>query len=131
VNAEDDIGVTPLGLAEENDHSEIAELLRKHGATVSVGMENTPLHQAVTADDTIKVQSLIAKGANVNAKNRLGLTPLHLVASSGLTALVKLLIAKGADVNVKDSQGRSPLDWAKDKGHTEIVELLRKHGAKE
>ncbi|UCE47630.1 MAG: hypothetical protein JSW47_18780, partial [Phycisphaerales bacterium] len=60
----------PLGLAEENGHSETAHLLRKHGGTISVGMEIPPLQQAIMAGDTTKARSLIAKGAHVNTKDK-------------------------------------------------------------
>ncbi|MFH1882965.1 MAG: ankyrin repeat domain-containing protein [Planctomycetota bacterium] len=74
---------------------------------------------------------LIAKGANVNAKDNWNWTPLHSAAYYGNKDIVELLIAKGADVTARDGDSRTPLWYAKDKGHAEIVSLLRKHGAKE
>ena len=129
VDATNRLGVTPLGLAEENVHSEIAELLRKHGAKTSVGMENTPLHQAAMAPDIIKAQSLITQGADVNAKNKRGFTPLHFAARSGYTKFVKLLIDNGADVNAEQRMGMTPLHLAARSGHRDVVELLIANGA--
>jgi len=45
------------------------------------------------------VDLLIAKGADINAKNKDGCTPLHYAASHAHKEVADLLIAKGADVN--------------------------------
>jgi len=73
---------------------------------------------------------LIAKGADVNAKNKFGWTPLYWTAYGGHKEIVELFIAKGAAVNAKDDDGRTPLDMAIDFNHTETADLLRKHGGK-
>ena len=72
---------------------------------------------------------LIAKGADVNARNGIGGTPLHVVALRGHKEIAELLLANGADVNAKDGGQKTPLDWAKIVGHT-LAALLRKHGGK-
>ena len=132
VDAKDNGGVTPLGLAVEGGHSETAELLRKYGAKISVGIGQTPLHDAVRFNDTVKLKSLIADGVDVNVKNSYGRSPLHLVCMAGRKVKqAELLITAGADINAKDKNGHTPLWHAQDRGHAKLVELLRKHGAKE
>jgi cytohesin len=132
LDAEDKGGVTPLGLAEERGQSEIAELLRENGAKISVGVNETPLIEAIKTGNINKVQSLINGGADVNAKNSYGYTALHatcLIANR--IRYTELLIAAGADVSANDKDGHTPLWHAQDRDHPEIVELLREHGAKE
>ncbi|MDD5302837.1 MAG: ankyrin repeat domain-containing protein [Elusimicrobia bacterium] len=55
------------------------------------------------------VDSLIAHGANVNAKTKSGNTALHDVA---MKEIVRALLAKGADVNAKGQNGWTPLHAA-------------------
>jgi ankyrin repeat protein len=59
------------------------------------------------------VELLIAKRADVNAKNKHGETPLWEAAARGNLEFLELLIANGADVNVKDDcLGDTPLHKA-------------------
>ena len=99
------------------------------------------MHYAATYDQKEIAELLIAKAADVNAKQAVeGETPLHLAAWDGHKEIAELLINNGADVNAKDEDGRTPLDWAKEitNRHTledkaskkEIADLLRKHGGK-
>ena len=91
----------------------------------------TPLHWAVFAGYQNVVEFLLAKGANINAKDEFSGTPLHHAAGAGAKELVKLLLAKGANVNAKTEKGQTAMSLAKKKGHSEIAELLHKHGAEE
>jgi ankyrin repeat protein len=88
------------------------------------------LHQAVMYGDVEQVKALIADGAHVNAKDKLGATPLHRAAERGSAVIVELLIAKGADVNVKCRLDRTPLHQAASKGHKDVVQILLDSDAK-
>jgi ankyrin repeat protein len=72
------------------------------------------------------IELLIAKGADVNAKNNQGNTPLYLAVGNNQKELAELLLLKGADVNTKNKKGLTPLHNAKRK---EIIELLIAKGA--
>ena len=87
----------------------------------------TPLCHATSWCHNEVAELLIAKGADVNAKNDNGVTPSHLAAQKGHNEVVELLIVKGADVNAKTESGGTPLDYAID---DETANLLRKHGGK-
>src|SRR5215813_4030570 len=89
---------------------------------------STALHHAAGYGPLDNLQSLIDKGADVNAKNRRGSTPLHWAIHD--EAKVRLLLAKGANVNAKQAQGRTPLFLAAMLGNgVSIMRLLLASGA--
>jgi len=94
----------------------------------------TPLHHAAGGGHKEIAELLIAKDADVNAKDFAGSTPLHVAAYNGHKEIVELLIDAGAGVNAKDvlgaNKGKTPLDAANEANHPKITELLRKHGGK-
>jgi len=124
--------ISPLQFALYMKDEAKARSLIEGGADVSrrTPTGTTPLDRAVDAGLKDIAELLIAKGADVNAKNNQNWTPLH-SAVYGHMEIVELLITEGANVNARDAAGRTPLLYAKDQGNTEITELLRKHGAKE
>ncbi len=124
--------ISPLHFALYMKDETKARSLIEGGADVNrrTPYGTTPLNRAVVVGFKDIVELLIAKGANVNAKDNWDWTPLH-SAVYGHKDIVELLIAKGANVNARNGASRTPLWYAKDEGNTEIVELLRKHGAKE
>jgi ankyrin repeat protein len=107
----------------------------------------TPLYFAIDEGHTEITELLIAKGADINAKNASaiglnaedirGWTPLHCAVKkasrTGEMDVVELLIIKGANVNAKDEAkddgGKTPLHWAVGFGQKEVVELLLRKGA--
>ncbi|OHB56887.1 MAG: hypothetical protein A2Y12_03010 [Planctomycetes bacterium GWF2_42_9] len=91
--------------------------------------QTTPLHLAVMNNHQETAETLISRGADVNAKDSQGSTPLHLAASNGSPDMCRFLIEKGADVNVKNNNGRTSLDLAAANGHRQTVDLLLEKGA--
>lgn len=55
------------------------------------------------------VQALLAKGADVNAKNNDGRTALIFASLKGQLEIVQAFLAKGADVNAKVNYGPTDL----------------------
>ncbi len=96
--------------------------------------DDSPLFEAVRKGDKAAVEVLLAKGADVNAKDQFGDTPLHAVLMKDdwddtHKDIVTLLLAKGADVNSKDRNNKTPLHWAACGGTKVIVVLLLGNGA--
>lgn len=92
------------------------------------------LISATRKGDISTVKELLAKGADVNAKdNMFGRTALMWASENGHLELVQALLAKGADVNAKDNKGETALSLvkAKGKGHSDVAQLLIKAGANE
>ena len=88
-----------------------------------------PIVMAAYEGKMTRVESLLASGADVNAKQDGGATALYLAAQEGYTEIVKLLLDKGAEVNTKTDKGLTPLWMSAQEGHTEVVKLLLDKGA--
>jgi ankyrin repeat protein len=73
----------------------------------------------------------LAKGANVNAKDRWDRTPLHIATVEGRVDIVERLIQAGAIVNTTDYKGRTPLYFARMYNRKEIVSVLQEARALE
>ncbi|MBR5888343.1 MAG: ankyrin repeat domain-containing protein, partial [Akkermansia sp.] len=122
VNKADKKGQTPLYWAAWNSHTEcVKRLLDAPGIDLS---SFTPLSLAVIANNTNKLQNLLAAGADINRADDGGKTPLFWAAHMGHTECVKLLIAAGADVNKADKDSHTPLTTAACESHPECVKLL-------
>ncbi|MCJ7730524.1 MAG: ankyrin repeat domain-containing protein [Sedimentisphaerales bacterium] len=93
------------------------------------GLSRTDLHWAAWDGRTSAVKRLLAKGADVNARDKHGDTPLCDAVFRGHKRTVEVLIANGADVNTRDSYLSTPLHAAVGGGYVEIVKMLLEAGA--
>jgi len=93
----------------------------------------TPLHRTTTYGTSYGkkdiAELLLAKGADVNAKDDSGDTPLHNAAEAGHKDMAGLFLANGADVNAGDKYSSTPLHVAAREGHKDVAELLLAKGA--
>ena len=90
---------------------------------------NKALFDAAEAGDRAKVEALILKGADVNAKGEFGQTPLHGAAIWGHKDVAEYLIYKGANVNARENNGKTPLHKAALFVDKEVAELYISKGA--
>jgi ankyrin repeat protein len=80
--------------------------------------------------DLKQARSLLAQGANVNAKDRLDARPLYYAAEKGHKEVIELLLAAGAAVNARNTRRHeTALDAATRSGDKDIVELLTARSA--
>lgn len=100
------------------------------GLVVGSAWADESLFDAVISGDKAKVEALIVKGADINArdKNNNDVTPLNLAAAAGHLEIVKVLFTHGADINTKTIQGLTPLHLASQNGHKDTVGWLISRG---
>ena len=72
----------------------------------------TALHVMNSTYDTYMTRKLIAKGANVNARDIDERTPLHYAVDNGGLERTQILLNHGAKVTVRDNRGWTPLHFA-------------------
>ena len=73
------------------------------------------------------MKALLARGADVNAKERRGQTALMWAAAEGHAEVVELLLKAGADFRTPlPDSGFTPLFFAVREGRTDVVRALLK-----
>jgi ankyrin repeat protein len=86
---------------------------------------NQQLLEAAEKGDKAAVESLLARGAKPNARNKEdGWTALMYAAQEGHADVVEALLAAKADVNAKAKNGSTALTIAAQRGYTEAVKIL-------
>lgn len=110
---------------------EVGEQFITMGIMVSIEYEQ-PLLRAVSEENFDEVTSIVARGRNVNVrdKNYGGITALFVAVESGNIKMVEALLNYGAKVNVRDVEKRTPLMSLDDDASVELVNLLLRYNAK-
>ncbi|KAK5981003.1 putative Ion channel nompc, partial [Trichostrongylus colubriformis] len=162
VNSKSKTGEAPLHLAAQNGHVRVVNVLvQDHGASLeAITLDNqTALHFAARYGQLVVSQTLLALGANPNARDDKGQTPLHLAAENDYPDVVKLFLKmkqnnrgvltaidhngftcahiaamKGSLAVVKelmmiDKAMATTLHMAAAGGHANIVKILLENGA--
>jgi uncharacterized membrane protein YfcA len=121
-----------LWRAIEQDDEKAALALVRSGAAAAESRNaagDTPLHRAVEKGMRALAESLLARGADVNARSKNGETPLHLAALDADPSVAELLLDARADVRARNQNGESVLMWAALSGHIVVAQRLLQRGA--
>ena len=142
VNVCGSAGKTALDIAKELKHDKIEVLLKQNnGMRAShFGAKNkgnkvasgTELHKLVKLNElrflseeeiSMRIQSVLETGVNINDRDDDSMTVLHIAAQCGSLAIVKALLMEGdIDVNAENKNGYTPLHVASESGNLLIVE---------
>ncbi|HEX6778612.1 MAG TPA: sigma-70 family RNA polymerase sigma factor [Ktedonobacterales bacterium] len=158
-------GWTPLHLAAQRGHAGIEALLAGRGAVLNIvaaaalgraeqverllqadaslvdewGYGSGPLHWAAGAGHRQVVETLLAYGANVNARsnNSFSNTALHCAVLHAHIPIVELLLTAGARADVVDGYGGTPLHAVakypkaeRTRDDAQVIDLLLAAGAR-
>ena len=110
-------GWQPLHLASFFGRVEAVRQLLDLDAPVDDSSRNpmrvTPLHAAASGSHSEIVWLLVASGARVDARQRLGWTPLHAAAANGDAESVRALLSGGASPDIANDEGHTARDLAR------------------
>jgi ankyrin repeat protein len=139
---------TPLHLAAEHDHPEVAELLLDAGAELEAWTSwgATPLEWAGVLGSRRAGDVLLARGARLTLASAAGLgltdelprlagqgaavsAAFVLACRNGHTDAARFLLDRGADVDARGFFGATGLHWAAHNGHADTVRFLLEAGA--
>lgn len=130
VNAQNESGLTALMLA-ATDLPKV-RLLVDRGANVNATTKlgRTALFLAAMSDDSAAiVRLLVAKGADIKARDTFKNTILNAAAAGNDTETIRLVIDAGVDVNAAATTGLTPLMLAAGQSNVRAVKLLLAKGA--
>lgn len=136
VDIAESLGVTGSALAAaiERDEPGVVEALLQGGADPNALDDRspscwrgwTPLTIASEQGNQQIAKTLLAAGADVNARNSNGETALMLAAEAGAIAVAQELIGAGADASARNAEGVTAMEFAAKRGdRRDTFNLLR------
>jgi len=132
-----------LRLAVWHGQVEIVRCFLRHGADVNaqdasgraalhfcvLGPKNPlcPISQRTRASVSVDIdiiKELVARGADLNVRTKMGDTPLHIAAQNNLDEVARVLVQLGADVNAIDDRGWTALHHCARNNNLKLSEYL-------
>ena len=98
-------------------------------ACASVRQKNSLLMHYSSIGDSVRVEEMIRKGANVNSQDSYRDTPLHWAVFGGQLVVAELLLERGAKINAIGAFGNTPLHASMYRDYQEISRFLIEKGA--
>jgi len=120
-------GFSALGLAVQDNRSNVAVAMLDRGANASVVMGDsgyTPLIIAAKVGNKVMAQTLLQYGAKPDEQNTGGFTALMLAAARNDVDMVHLLTRAGANIGIKSAGGKTALMIAQEENAKEAVAVL-------
>ncbi len=116
------------GHFEEKVNNQEPNLLREAMIRDSI---NFPAFDAIHFKDPVRLESLLAAGADINAVSEFtpDISLFQRAVDSEIPTMIEVMLAYGADINSKDVYGNSMLHRAVRAGNVEIVNQLIESGA--
>lgn len=115
----------PMSPSPSPSNSAVETTVKPTQATPQAELDQL-LRDAAWRDDVAGARSLVAQGADVNAKDDTTQSAYLISTSEGYLDLLRLTLANGAEINDKDSWNGTGLIRAAERGHWLIVgELLQ------
>ncbi len=130
-------GGWPLAIAARHGHTNVAELLLRHGADPNLIDQKTgltPLKLAASWGRKKATRLLIEHGADANFQGPVnnnwntGWSPLHYAASGEHIEVINVLLDMDADPNLQNAIGNTALHTAAEKGRLKVFQILLQSG---
>jgi ankyrin repeat protein len=122
-----------LEAVRKKNGADVEEALEIPGSTIvntrDVSSGQTALHIVTARRDLTWMTYLIAKGANVNARDSRGVTPLQLASNLGFVEGIQLLVDRKARVDDPNDSGETPLIAAVHRRDLAMMRILLTAGA--
>lgn len=122
-----------LEAVRKKDGQKVTDALNEPGSQIvntrDVTTGESGLHIVTARRDLTWMQFLVARGANVNARDARGTTPLVLACNLGFIEGVEFLLTSGAKVDEPNNTGETPLITAVHRRDLAMVRALLKAGA--
>jgi len=119
---------TPMAGAFKFGDMEVAKALLDLGAPVDFADGNgiTMLGRTVLNHDLPMAQMMLARGADVNHADKLGMTPLLWAAAIdfGDSEMIRVLLAAGASRDARNKDGLTPAELARAHGNAELAHAI-------